>query len=287
MTRILLRRRHALGDTLLSTAVAHRLRVENPDAIIDVETICPTAYEGPTWKNPHVNSVIHQTSGDYDRVCDLDMAHERNRNCHQVDAYMEAAFGDHQGPKEIIFPIGEPPLLGVAWDRTITFHTNTSWRNRTIPAELWQQLAGKLVAAGYSIVLLGTSIDQTVHGRGIIDTRNMLNLHQQAAVIAASRAFVCGGSGLFMLSGATETPVVVFLTISKAEHCLPYRRGELGWNFTPLIPDVGCYGCNADERNYGSTSVGCLRSDFACLSKFSAESAFEATLEAIRSDKRN
>lgn len=282
--RILLRRWHALGDTIASTPVAHRLRLENPDAEIDIDTICPTAYAGPGWKNPHINNVGRQ--GEYDRMINLDMVTESNRRIHFIDAYMEAAFGDRNGPKEIIFPLGPPPDLGVDWDRVIIIHPNNSWQSRRMPVHWWQAISDKLVAAGYTIMVLGTHIDNPPHGSGIIDTRDQLNLWQQARAINAAAAAFLGQSGLFILAAATETPIITPLTISRYELTVPFRRGELGWNCHALKHDLPCYGCNEE---YGPvTYVGCLRNDYACIGLLEkqVDLGVELTLKAIAEDKR-
>lgn len=279
MTRILVRRDGAFGDVLIATPITRRLRLEDPDAVIDIATSNGSVFEGSGWRNADINNVVSPdiTPFGYDRVIDLNMAHERNRRIHQIDSYMEVAFGDRLGPKQIIFPSGNAPDLGVDWSKVVTIHPNTSWESRTIPGLLWERLVAMLTDAGLIVVTLGTTRDKVIPGT--IDTRSKLNLLQQASAIQHSRAFVCGGSGLFMLSGATSTPTVVFLTISRAEHCLPFRNDILGDGYFPLIPDIECYGCNEE---YGPvTFVGCLRKDFACVSLFTADQAFGATMKAI------
>lgn len=289
MTKILLRRTGALGDVALSTIVAARLRKRfGPEARIDFQTSFPAPYIGAGWKNPDTDNVIDHSGDGYDHIVDLDGAHENRRNVHQADAYMEAAFGDHNGDKRVVLPLKDKPPFSeqIDWTRVVTIHPNSSWLSRTIPQKTWQSLATRLAKSGYIVLVLGTSIDQKIEGEGIFDTRSKMSLRDQMTAIHFSRVFVCGGSGLFTISGATDAPVVVFLTISKAEHCLPYRYGQLGYNYFPLIPKVDCYGCNASSSYQGATYVGCLRDDYACTTEFTADQAFEMTLLAMREDKR-
>ncbi|MDE2232563.1 MAG: glycosyltransferase family 9 protein [Patescibacteria group bacterium] len=293
--RILVKRRGALGDVIISTPIVARLRREYPDAFIDIQTSNEAVYQGQNWKNPHINGVSQIALNQYDKIIDLDMAHETRRRMHQIDAYMEAAFGDRGEcdgktySKQAHFPIGEPPrsLGNLDWSKVVTIHPNTSWQNRTVPIDLWQKVADHLIESGYTVIVLGTRIDKPITqvGNRIIDTRDRLNLYEQAAVIAASRTFVCGGSGLFMLAGTTETPIVVFLTISRAEHCLPFRHEEMGWNCYPIVTSVPCYGCN--ENQAAVTFVGCDRGDYGCISSFSADMVMSKIEESLINDKRN
>jgi len=74
--RILIKRRQALGDVIMTTPIVRRLRQElGRDAIINVATDNPSAF----LNNPHIDAVI--SGGDptdgYDRMIDLDLAYER------------------------------------------------------------------------------------------------------------------------------------------------------------------------------------------------------------------
>ena len=292
-TKILIRRAGALGDVLLTTPVVHRLRKENPDAIIDIETNNPTAYQGPYWKNPDISNILHTATGEYHQAVELNMASERNRTIHQIDAYFETAFSDHgknAEEKQIIFPfeaaLDRLPefLTDLDWNLVVCIHPNISWPNRCIPNPVWKGLTEKLNHAGYTVGLLGTRIDQTIDSPWIVDSRGLLDLCQQAAVISKSRALVCGTSSLLSLAGATEIPIVCFFTITKSEQAFPFRHGLLGWNCAALTPDIACYGCS--EKAGAVTYVGCARGDLACLSLFNAETAFQTVTKAIERDRR-
>lgn len=275
MTRILLRRVAALGDVLFATPIAARLRREFPEAEITVETGYPAVW----IDNPHITSIGRH--GIYNKIVDLDMAHETHRAMHQIVAYMRVAFGDDGTghDKTVVFPHRiPPPDLGVDWSKTVTIHSNNSWRNRTMPPEWWETAIAAIRAAGFSVVALGTQIDPEVDN--VIDTRGKLTLKEQAAAIEASRVFLCGGSGLFMLSGCTKTPVVVPITISRPEHCLPFRGDVLGTGYHPIVADISCMGCN--ERQGPVTFVGCERNDYACIPLIPVETAIKLTLDLAR-----
>jgi ADP-heptose:LPS heptosyltransferase len=276
---ILVRRRGALGDVLCVTPIISRLRKENPEAFIGVETGYQEVFRG----NPNVDGINIQR--EWDRVIDLDMAHETRRNMQAIEAYSEAAFGDRgkNMDKSIVFATGLVPPIGVNWKKTITIHANKSWPNRTMPNEWWDEICNALSKDGYKIVALGTEIDYCPPGA--VDTRSKLTLHQQGAVIGASKLLICGASGLFILAAATNTPVIVPMTINRRETALPWRWGKQGGGFYPLVADVPCLGCS--ERAGPVTNLGCEVGTFECISTIKASQAVEKSLEILNSEKTN
>ena len=90
--KILVRREGAFGDVLDTTPVIRRLRQENPDAEIDIETAYPQVYAGSLHRIGLARDIT------YDRIINLDMAFEnRLRKVGIVESYMEVAFGDRNG----------------------------------------------------------------------------------------------------------------------------------------------------------------------------------------------
>jgi len=89
MTTMLINRSYALGDVILTTPIIRRLRRENPDAKIIVQTMYPDVFRN----NPHVNEIIQTPTAQHiDNYIELNLAYERRPNMHIVDAYMAEAF---------------------------------------------------------------------------------------------------------------------------------------------------------------------------------------------------
>ena len=92
--RILVRRTGALGDVVLATPIVRRLKRENPDVEIVVQTAYPDVFKG----NPHVADVVLPSlkvpPEPIWRHVDLDLAYERRPRMHIVEAYMREAFGE-------------------------------------------------------------------------------------------------------------------------------------------------------------------------------------------------
>lgn len=267
---ILVKRAAALGDVLCVTPILARLRKENPEAFLGVETAYPNVFQG----NQTIDGINVQR--EWDRIVDLNMAHETRRNMQAIDAYCEVAFGDRGADmdKSIIFSNNVLPPL----NETISIHANKSWPNRTMPNEWWDEVCKGLGLLGFKIVALGTGIDY--HPIGTVDTRDKLTLHQQGAVITASKLFICGASGLFILAAATDTPVVVPMTINRPETALPWRWGKQGGGFFPLVADVPCIGCS--ERAGPVTDLGCEVGTLACIPTITAARAIHVAREVLR-----
>jgi ADP-heptose:LPS heptosyltransferase len=274
--KIIVRRKGALGDVLNTTPVVHRLRIENPEAWIAVETHHPMAYTG----NPDVNLVTAPGhAGEADRFIDLDMSYERDRKRHRVAANMLVAFGDEAGDKRIRFSLpSKPPPVLQDWSRVIALHAPQTWESRTIAPAWWANLAAHLREAGFQPVSIGTFADPRIPGA--IDTRGLLSLRETAGVIQASQLLICGDSAMFTLVGATTTPCIGLCTIARAEYFMPYRRDELGWRFYPIATSLACYGCSEEqppgERYY------CKRGDNACVSSFDVVAVAAQAVRMVR-----
>src|SRR5271166_2877043 len=176
----------ALGDVLYVTPITARLRRKYPDSTIIVHTNYPNVFEG----NPNVNGT--NIGFTFDLIIDLDLAHATRRHLNAVDAYMEAAFGDHgEGEdKSIIFellPCTEELISSLS--DIIAIHPNKSWANRTMPNEWWDDVVFGIKDTGYRAVTLGTDIDYCPHNT--IDMRSKQTLKEQATLISACQVFIC------------------------------------------------------------------------------------------------
>lgn len=190
MTSILVRRSGAFGDVIDTTPVVRRLREENPDAEIDVDTQYPHVF----LNSPHRLGFRRDIA--YDRVIDLNMAFERNlRRVGIVESYMEVAFGDRKGSTQLEMVYGPPPQFGLDWSLAITMHPARSWPQRTLPAQFWVDLANILAERGWIVLCIGTKQDWGFKGHRVLDLRDRFDMQMQASVIGASRAFVCSESG--------------------------------------------------------------------------------------------
>lgn len=263
----------AFGDVLMTTPVVRRLKAKGCEVYVQ------SSYAHLFENNPDVAGAnVGPVDIKFDRVIDLDMAHEVRRKQHAAVAYMQAAFGDNGNGHDlsIFFDYGAPPDIGIDYQQAIMLHPNVSWRNRMLPPAWWNKVADIVASKGYKVVVTGTARDFNLNGH--IDTRDKFGPRDQAAMIDAAASFGCGPSGLFILTGATRARAVTFLTINRAETCLPYRHGQLGWGYRVLPTSMPCIGCS--ERAAPTTFLGCERNDYACISTFAPNDFAEMLVAA-------
>lgn len=280
MKRILVKRRASLGDVLNTTPIVRRLREENPKAIIAVETLHQHAYLG----NRDADLVQSNCEGgDFDQIIDLNMCFESNRRIHQVDANMLRAFGDTNGDKTII--LEEQPLKQEGrplWEKIIVVHANRTWSQRTLSQIFWNEIIVALENSGFMVVLTGTAQDWPLSIG--FDLKDKLTLAQQVWLIGKAACFLTCASGLVTVAGATETPVVSFVSMTPWQNFFPYRHGVIGWNMYSIRTPLDCYGCDVDEPP--SEFYRCKFGTDACMTSFSVEQAVETVKAAIANDRR-
>jgi GT2 family glycosyltransferase/ADP-heptose:LPS heptosyltransferase/predicted SAM-dependent methyltransferase len=296
--RIWLKRTGALGDVLLTTPIARKLRHDNPGATIYVATNSPAAYVG----NPDVNRVVSTDAvalGEGDQVVDLDLAYERRPKLHIIDAYAEAAFGvklaDKIFDKSTYLAVSANDLAialdavqGFDLKNTVAVHMAVTWKNRTFSKEFWNQVLCKLRGYGLGVVQLGAGGDISFPlatkfpGAGpIIDLTNKLSIAQVAALIGKVGCFLGNDSSLIHVAGTTQTPIVGLFTSAKPELRLPYRGGIMGANCKALVPSVSCAGCLHNEPA-PVVYCDCRRGDFICLSQINPDTVVEAVRASLR-----
>jgi ADP-heptose:LPS heptosyltransferase len=272
--RILLRRTGALGDVIMTTPVVRRLRLENPGAVIHVETGCPEVYAG----NHHLSEDDGMANGtiSYDRFIDLDFAYEASPRMHAVDAYFMTAFGDTDGDKSTTMS-----WHGAERADNIIIHPAKSWPNRTLSREFWYKVAGKIInSSRFGVRIVGRSTDSAIRESADGRVQSMIgqtSLGGLVSLIAGARCVIASDSSVIHVAGATETPIVGIYTSVRAAYRMPYRHGELGWRVRAFEPDIECAGCLADEPA-PATICGCRRGDLACLDLIDPHAVAEAAI---------
>jgi|GEM_PF-1182868 len=288
-TRVLIRRKGALGDVLLTTPIARRIREElGRDAVINVATDCGVVYQN----NPCVDGVFPGShTGDYDRVIDLDLAYESDPKQHIIEAYSKVAFGDSDYDKTTSFSPTELEVQGVErrlaesgidTTRAVVIHMAQTWKNRTWPAEYWRQTIEKLIAAGVTVIQVGSANDIGFAERpNLHNWLGKITLHQIAALVARVGVFAGNDSGLIHIAGTTDARIVGIFTSALAAYRVPFREGRYGHNVTAIEPSIDCRGCLHREPP-PVVYCDCRRGDFACLALITPQRVGDAILEAMQ-----
>ena len=133
----------------------------------------------------------------------------------------------------------------------VVLNTSMTWPSRSWPLEHWQKLADALRSEGCSVAVVGKDwysaadqmrkISQSLHG--CVDLTNRLSLDQTYFTIAKAGLFVTCQNGLSVLSGATETEVMVLdRSIEWSKYAL-YRNEDPRFRFTIIKGNCDIYCC--------------------------------------------
>jgi ADP-heptose:LPS heptosyltransferase len=280
--KILVRRTGALGDVILSTPVVRRLRRENPEAEIAVQTAYPDVFRDSPDRvamlQPGIPPYAWGGEGGA-TVIDLDLAYERVPEEHVVRAYMLAAFGDGGDPADLQQSLAYKwPEVWPGRRPVVTVHAaKAGWGNRTLPGATWRAVCAMLEAEGLFPLLVGTGRDQLPGAAAAMHSTDLL---AQAAVIARSACFVGSDSALLHAAGASQVPVAGVFTCARPETRLAWRNGEPGWTAIAVVPDMECAGCLA-HRPPPATEEHCERGDTACVRVVTAAQIVAAVLQLI------
>lgn len=280
---ILVCRAGALGDVIMTTPVIRRLRRENPNEGIIVQTQYANVFTGNQHVNLASSSLSVGASMTIDRMINLDLAYERRPKDHIVEAYMLEAFGDRGKPEdrqqELTF-LTNSPLGGRGSKPYVAVHaTKAGWSNRTLPRSTWVKVVDGIQDAGFRPVLIGSPRDD-IPGNHV--ARCMVtNIKMVAELIDGAACFVGSDSGLLHVAGATRAPIVGVFTCAQPHLRLPWRDGVLGKDCTSIVPDLACVGC-LHRRQAPVTTEWCERGDVACVQMVKAEEIVAAVVAQIQ-----
>jgi len=275
MKNVVIVRTAALGDVICTTPVVRRMRLENPDANIVVNTMYPDVFR----RNPDASAINFTIDDSYD-VVSLDLAYEKDPHTHIVEAYMMKAFGSlgdpHMLQPQLFYPRG-----GLFPDKKkyIAVHAaQAGWSNRTLPRSLWKKVIDGLKGINAWPILVGTARDD-------IPNLDVTRFHTpdilaQARLIASCACFIGSDSSLLHVAAATPTPIVGVFTSVHPEMRMPYRNGILGYMCKAVQPDMPCVGC-LSRQPAPVTTESCERGDNACVRMVDPDQIIDAAVQLM------
>jgi ADP-heptose:LPS heptosyltransferase len=287
---ILLRRRAALGDVIITTGVVRELKnMYGDNCVIDVHTEYPQVFK----HNPHVRNVIHtDTEVDaavYDVFYNLDDTYEYNPDGHFVDNYFYRVFGNTNMDKSMELFIGDAQVAEV--DKLVAsidspfvvIHMRRwHWELKNIAVEVWIDVINKILAADPSvkIVCTGGPTDYAPEGNPrVIDARG-LDAGSTCYLMDSAKCFVGIDSAPFHIAGASETHIVALLSHMYPDRVLPFRNGVMGDNCTVIQASVPCVGCHARQQR-PVRQIVCERSDYACNKLWDIAAIVDAVVKQL------
>lgn len=255
-TNILLRRRGAIGDVILTTGVVRELyKRYDGNALIDIATDCGEVFTN----NEYVHCVHHTTQVpdvDYDVIINLDDAYEVNPNLPIIDAYFHRALGSIDFDKSSELYINDTARVDSLVSKIngdfVCIHIRNygGWSFKNIPIGTWLSVIDTVLSANkdIKIVCVGSATDfcPANHPR-IIDARG-LELAELSYLFDYSKCFVGIDSAPFHVAGSSSTHLVALLSHAPPTQVLPFRNNQQGYNCSVIQASVPCTGCYTRQK---------------------------------------
>lgn len=288
---ILVKRRAAIGDVIMTTGVVRELKKKYAEnANIFVATDCVEVYKN----NPHIAGLIPVNGVDanqFDVVYNLDDAYEYDPDVHFVDSYFYRVFGEGNINKAVeLFPSGEDKsrVAGIfnkhKLDKYIVIHMrNWHWQAKNIGLDVWFDVFTKLFEErdDFKIVTIGGTTDNTVEHPNFVDLRNENLTSQQMMLLCDNaRCFVGIDSGPFQCAAASKTHIVALLTHLRPERIIPDRKWDRGYNTTVIQTNEECRGC-ADRQQLPVRQIQCEKTNYPCTNNFDTQAIADAILKTL------
>lgn len=214
---IVIERKYAVGDVLLTTPVIRALHEKMPLCPIYVETDYPELFAG----NPCVKAAmtaVPPLARTQALVVNLNGAYERTPGRHVIDSYAEAAGLDPNevGRKLEYFGTESPPRRGLA-GRWCAMHIGpTTWDGKNWPVDRFNTVAQWLRKQGWKILLLG-SPPKDASVLADLDMRGQNGYPELAALLSQCELMVAVDSFPAHLASALGVPCVVLYGVTNPE----------------------------------------------------------------------
>lgn len=126
--------------------------------------------------------------------------------------------------------------------------------------------------SGLSHVIEGnfnTEIDYTCG----IDLIDKTTLFEATKVLANAKAVIGLDNGILHLAGATDVPIIGGYTTVNPEHRMPYRNGELGYKYHPVVPptSLACRFCQSNwQFTFAHNFTSCYYKTTDCVKQLTS-----------------
>jgi ADP-heptose:LPS heptosyltransferase len=288
---ILVQRRAAIGDVIMTTGVVRELkRRYGNTANIDIAT----DFAEPFRNNPHIRNIfpvdqVPDVKDRWDLYYNLDNAYELNPTEHYVKNYFYRVFGDTTLNMSVeLFPTDEDKQavdadLKDIGDRFVVVHMrNWHWTAKNLSMDIWLDVFGQLFneRVDFKIVCVGGTTDHFVDHPLFFDARGRYNSQQIKYLCDHAACFVGIDSGPFHCAAASKTHIIATLTHLDPGCIIPQRRYELGYNSTSIVTEEDCRGCNKDQVRPVSQLI-CKKGNTPCNSNFNTKTIADAILRQL------
>jgi ADP-heptose:LPS heptosyltransferase len=290
-TTILVKRRAALGDVVMSTGVVRELyKHHNGRCAIAVETEFPLVYKN----NPYIVDLRNWgecNPADYDVVYNLDDAYELNPENHFIDSMFYRVFGErstvmdrhpdlHPTDSDIDLVRADIEEIGMPY---VAVHMRQwHWALKNIDIDVWCNIFAQVfeVRTDFKIVTVGGPTDLSLEHPLIVNKNAQYTPQQLKVLLDDASCFVGIDSGPFQIAGASDTHVIGLLTHNPPEYIMPIRHLDPTWHWTAIPADIDCVGCNVKQAR-PVRGIVCQHGDFRCNKLFDTQRIANAILEQL------
>lgn len=271
---VLIKRKGARGDVMLTTPIVHALKKKWPLSQISIETDFPEVF----LRNPDCNHAAHHLSKDaaYDLVFDLNGAYEGDRRRHVLEAFADATDLDSI-PERIprIYPSAEDFALA---DKHITSHSKnwicihpgmTTWAGKNWPVENWIPVIDTAKKNDLKVVLVGDKFAPKIPS-STLQLTGMLTMHQTAAIMSACRLFIGLDSFPAHIAQAMRVPSIVLFGETEPQYLF-----NMNENFYPVCGNREEAPCTGEHHRAREIRVS-SHCDGACMRSIKPERVIAA-----------
>ena len=289
-TTILVRRRAALGDVVMSTGVVRELyRKHAGQCAITVETEYPLVYKN----NPYIQDLRNWGEvnvADYDVVYDLDDSYELNPDNHFIDSMFYRVFGANQLNKTVDLHPDDNDKNTVDQDIKaidapfVAVHMrHWHWALKNIDLEIWCEIFTKVFEqrTDFKFVTVGGPTDLTLEHPLFVDARAKYTPQQLRYFLYHAQCYVGIDSGPFQIASGSDTHVIGLLTHNPPENIMPLRKMDPTWNWTAIQASIDCVGCNVKQPR-PVRAINCIHGDFRCNKMWDTDRIAQTILAQLK-----
>jgi ADP-heptose:LPS heptosyltransferase len=270
--KIILQRKGAIGDVLMTTPIIRKLKEIYPDHKLIFNTIkeCSRVLEN----NPFIDELNYESNVKGAIALDYECFPEENRL--KVMA-RQAGIKLNSYKPEIYFTNEELNYQKKFFERLpkrryVAFHTGRSWKNREINIEKWKVVAKWLGIKGYSIVQFGDS--QTEMMENVGHDLTALFVRQTAVLLKGCDFFVGIDSAIAHFAKAADIPQVIVYGCTD-----PKVLRNSDKEYSVWMSDLECAGCQ--QRKPSATYVECERNKIYCVDLITPEMIIKTIKEML------
>jgi len=274
---IIVKRKYAIGDTLLVEPLIRAIKQVRPLSPVFVETDFPDLFTN----HPDIklaSSSFASMKGAM--VIDLNQSYERRTNIHIVYAYRDVA-------RQQILDLPEPELktklylnqqdrewtrfhredAGIRSDKVCVICPDESWTGKTWKSEKWEELAKKLVSEGWHVVAVGSK-EKPWQISHCIDCTKRFSIRSLAAFIETCQLFIGHDSGPMHISLSVGAPTIGLFGVTNKRYILTDGAPRIG-----VEADQSIYGAGKRHRVVNLEYIAC---DAAVMDSITVDDVWSA-----------